>query len=120
MVFEANISVALRSEMGPLAPLRRLLRPSFRGCYPGISKGAEPPRPCGYMALRRQGRSAQPHGRGRAWPRGRSGDVEVRRRFVENYLRLAVCVAREYRGRGLPFEYLIQERNIGLMNAGIF
>jgi DNA-directed RNA polymerase sigma subunit (sigma70/sigma32) len=42
---------------------------------------------------------------------------EVCRRLVENNLRLAVCVAREYRGRGLPFEDLIQEGNIGLMKV---
>ena len=41
------------------------------------------------------GRGAQP------------GADEARRWLVENNLRLAVCVAREYRGRGLPFEDLI-------------
>jgi RNA polymerase primary sigma factor len=50
--------------------------------------------------------------------RARSGDGEARRRLLEKNLRLAVCVAREYRGRSLPFEDLIQEGNIRLMNAG--
>jgi DNA-directed RNA polymerase sigma subunit (sigma70/sigma32) len=50
--------------------------------------------------------------------RARSGDGEARRRLLEKNLRLAVCVARKYGGRGLPFEDLIQEGNIRLMNAG--
>ena len=49
--------------------------------------------------------------------RARSGDPEARRRLVEKNLRLAVSVAKKYRGQGLPFEDLIQEGNIGLMKA---
>jgi RNA polymerase primary sigma factor len=49
--------------------------------------------------------------------RARSGDHEARRRLVEKNLRLAVSVARKYRGQGLPLEDLIQEGNIGLMKA---
>ena len=49
--------------------------------------------------------------------RARAGDGEARRRLVEKNLRLAVSVARKYRGQGLPFEDLIQEGNIGLMKA---
>jgi len=49
--------------------------------------------------------------------RARAGDGEARRRLVEKNLRLAVSVARKYRGQGLPFEDLIQEGNIGLMMA---
>jgi RNA polymerase primary sigma factor len=47
----------------------------------------------------------------------RAGDGQARRRLVEKNLRLAVSVARKYRGQGLPFEDLIQEGNIGLMKA---
>jgi RNA polymerase primary sigma factor len=49
----------------------------------------------------------------------RSGDGEGRRRPGENNLWLAVCVARKYRWRGLPFENLIKEGNIRLMKAEI-
>jgi RNA polymerase primary sigma factor len=49
--------------------------------------------------------------------RARAGDTEARRRLVEKNLRLAVSVARKYRGQGLPLEDLIQEGNIGLMKA---
>ena len=49
--------------------------------------------------------------------RARAGDPEARRRLVEKNLRLAVAVAKKYRGQGLPFEDLIQEGNIGLMKA---
>ncbi|MDQ3864716.1 MAG: RNA polymerase sigma factor RpoD/SigA [Actinomycetota bacterium] len=49
--------------------------------------------------------------------RARAGDREAGRRLVEKNLRLAVSVARTYRGQGLPFEDLIQEGNIGLMKA---
>jgi RNA polymerase primary sigma factor len=47
----------------------------------------------------------------------KSGDAEACRRLVEKNLRLVVCVARKYRGRGLPFEDLIQEGNVGLLRA---
>lgn len=49
--------------------------------------------------------------------RAREGDREARRRLVEKNLRLAVSVAKKYRGQGLPFEDLIQECNIGLLKA---
>ena len=49
--------------------------------------------------------------------RARAGDPEARRGLVEKNLRLAVAVAKKYRGQGLPFEDLIQEGNIGLMKA---
>ncbi len=49
--------------------------------------------------------------------RARAGDRDARRRLVEKNLRLAVSVAKKYRGMGLPFEDLIQEGNIGLMKA---
>jgi RNA polymerase primary sigma factor len=49
--------------------------------------------------------------------RARAGDPEARQRLVEKNLRLAVAVAKKFRGQGLPFEDLIQEANIGLMKA---
>jgi RNA polymerase primary sigma factor len=49
--------------------------------------------------------------------RARAGDPEARQRLVEKNLRLAVAVAKKFRGQGLPFEDLIQEGNIGLMKA---
>jgi len=49
--------------------------------------------------------------------RAKAGDKKARQRLVEKNLRLVVCVAKKYRGYGLPFEDLIQEGNIGLMKA---
>jgi RNA polymerase primary sigma factor len=49
--------------------------------------------------------------------RARAGDPEARGRLVEKNLRLAVAIAKKFRGQGLPFEDLIQEGNIGLMKA---
>lgn len=45
--------------------------------------------------------------------KGRSAGHEM----IEGNLRLVVSVAKNYRGRGLPFLDLIQEGNIGLMKA---
>src|SRR5215203_4022497 len=49
--------------------------------------------------------------------RARAGDTKARTRLVEKNLKLVVSVAKKYRGYGVPFEYLTQEGNIGLMKA---
>jgi RNA polymerase primary sigma factor len=49
--------------------------------------------------------------------RAKDGDRQAHQRLVEKNLRLAVSVAKKYRGMGLPFEDLIQEGNIGLIKA---
>src|SRR5687768_10670736 len=49
--------------------------------------------------------------------RAKKGDKAARNRLIEKNLRLVVSVAKKSRGRGLPFEDLIQEGNIGLMRA---
>src|SRR5919202_3937950 len=49
--------------------------------------------------------------------RAHSGDRQARSRLIEKNLRLVVWEAKKYRGRGLPFEDLIQEGNIGLTKA---
>jgi RNA polymerase primary sigma factor len=49
--------------------------------------------------------------------KAKKGDEAARNRLIEKNLRLVVSVAKKSRGRGLPFEDLIQEGNIGLMRA---
>jgi RNA polymerase primary sigma factor len=49
--------------------------------------------------------------------RARGGDGEARRRLIESNLRLVISIAKKYRGRGVPFEDLIQEGNAGLIRA---
>jgi RNA polymerase primary sigma factor len=45
------------------------------------------------------------------------GDVEAKRRLVEANLRLVVSLARRYAGSDVPLSDLIQEGNLGLMQA---
>jgi RNA polymerase primary sigma factor len=49
--------------------------------------------------------------------RVKMGDKAARKRLIEKNLKLVVAIAKKSRGRGLPFEDLIQEGNIGLMRA---
>src|SRR5215207_5794944 len=49
--------------------------------------------------------------------RVKKGDEAARERLIEKNLRLVVSIAKKSRGRGLSFEDLIQEGNIGLMKA---
>ena len=49
--------------------------------------------------------------------RTKQGDRVARKSLIEKNLRLVVSIAKRSRGHGLPFEDLIQEGNIGLMQA---
>jgi RNA polymerase primary sigma factor len=49
--------------------------------------------------------------------RVRGGDALARRTLTEKNLRLVISVAKRYRGMGLPFEDLIQEGSIGLIEV---
>jgi RNA polymerase primary sigma factor len=49
--------------------------------------------------------------------RVKQGDNAARKRLIEKNLRLVVSIAKKSRGRGLSFEDLIQEGNIGLIRA---
>jgi RNA polymerase primary sigma factor len=46
-----------------------------------------------------------------------AGDGRARQRLIECNLRLVISIAKKYRGRGVPFEDLIQEGNAGLIRA---
>ena len=43
--------------------------------------------------------------------------IALRRRMIESNLRLVISIAQRYRNRGLPFDDLIQEGNLGLLRA---
>src|SRR5919112_459231 len=49
--------------------------------------------------------------------RVKRGDKAARKRLIEKNLKLVVSIAKKSRGRGLSFEDLIQEGNIGLIRA---
>jgi len=47
----------------------------------------------------------------------RAGDFEARQRMIETNLRLVVSIAKHYQNRGMPFDDLIEEGNLGLIHA---
>lgn len=49
--------------------------------------------------------------------RAEAGDEAARRRFIESNLRLVVSIARRYQGHGVSLQDLVQEGNIGLIQA---
>jgi RNA polymerase primary sigma factor len=49
--------------------------------------------------------------------RAHAGDGRARQKLIECNLRLVISIAKKYRGRGVPFEDLIQEGNAGLIRA---
>jgi RNA polymerase primary sigma factor len=49
--------------------------------------------------------------------RARGGDMTARQKLIESNLRLVISIAKKYRGRGVPFEDLIQDGNAGLIRA---
>ena len=86
--------------------------------YPRTQRGTEAPGLlAAYMARIGRGELLSHKEEVELGRRVRAGDTEARQRLVEKNLRLAVSVARKYRGQGLPLEDLIQEGNIGLMKA---
>ena len=86
--------------------------------YQGTQRDAEAPRLlAAYMGRISRGGLLSYEEEVELGRRARAGDPEARRRLVEKNLRLAVSVAKKYRGMGLHFEDLIQEGNIGLMKA---
>ncbi|MCH8273680.1 MAG: sigma-70 family RNA polymerase sigma factor [Armatimonadetes bacterium] len=49
--------------------------------------------------------------------RARRGDENAKKRLVEANMRLVINIAKHFRNRAIPFEDLVQEGAIGLMNA---
>ncbi len=47
----------------------------------------------------------------------KNGDEEARTKLIESNLKLVVSIASKYKNRGIPFQDLIEEGNIGLIKA---
>lgn len=47
----------------------------------------------------------------------KKGDIEARNRLVEANLRFGISIAKQYQGRGLPLEDLINEATLGMLHA---
>lgn len=49
--------------------------------------------------------------------KAQNGDIEARNMIMENYLKLVISIVKRYLDKGLSFEDLIQEGNLGLIKA---
>jgi RNA polymerase primary sigma factor len=70
-----------------------------------------------YLGRVRHGRLLGAHEERDLSRHAHAGNREARRRLIESNLRLVISIAKKYRGRGVPFEDLIQEGNAGLIRA---
>jgi RNA polymerase primary sigma factor len=70
-----------------------------------------------YLGRVRHGRLLDAHEERDLSRHAHAGNREARRRLIESNLRLVISIAKKYRGRGVPFEDLIQEGNAGLIRA---
>ena len=70
-----------------------------------------------YLGRVRGGRLLEAHEERDLSRRSHEGDAEARGQLIESNLRLVISIAKKYRGRGVPFEDLIQEGNAGLIRA---
>ena len=89
------------------------------GAAPGTPRGSEPDFDLVELYLREIGRVALvPHPELLELARrARAGDPEARKRIILGNLRLVVHIARGYRNRGLALLDLIEEGNLGLIQA---
>jgi RNA polymerase primary sigma factor len=72
-----------------------------------------------YLGRVRHGRLLGAHEERDLSRHAHAGDREARRRLIESNLRLVISIAKKYRGRGVPFEDLIQEGNAGLIRRRV-
>jgi len=70
-----------------------------------------------YLSRVRNGRLLEAYEERDLSRRAHEGNTEARRQLIESNLRLVISIAKKYRGRGVPFEDLIQEGNAGLIRA---
>jgi RNA polymerase primary sigma factor len=70
-----------------------------------------------YLGRVRNGRLLEAYEERDLSRRAHEGNTEARRQLIESNLRLVISIAKKYRGRGVPFEDLIQEGNAGLIRA---
>jgi RNA polymerase primary sigma factor len=70
-----------------------------------------------YLGRVRNGRLLEAYEERDLSRRAHEGNREARRQLIESNLRLVISIAKKYRGRGVPFEDLIQEGNAGLIRA---
>ncbi|MEE4300988.1 MAG: sigma-70 family RNA polymerase sigma factor [Pseudomonadales bacterium] len=111
-------SLPSEHDLGFVFPGAPRPRPPRRRAEPGPDDGRDVTDPTGrYLGMLARTSLLSAEEEIELGERVQAGDMAARNRMIEANLRFVVMLARRYKGRGLPFDDLVEEGNLGLIRA---